>query len=245
MMAPPEVNAASPLVERPVSSARPADNRARRDLAQIYAQRFPLREAEQRIAIWHEIATFLQQWVPPGGVVLEIGCGSGEFVRNITAREKWAVDLRDVADDLPPDVHFQRADGLALLGRLPAGSFDVVFMSNYLEHLSSSESVTEQLRVAHDLLAPRGRIIVLQPNIRLVGAHYWDFIDHHVALTEHSLVEAAGIAGFTRLALIVRFLPYTTRSRLPRHPLLVRAYLAVRPAWWLLGKQTLYVGERG
>jgi len=242
--APPNLNTPSLLVERPVSSASAGDDRPRRDLAQIYARRFPSEEDERRTAIWHEIGAFLQRWVPPSGVVLEIGCGRGEFVRNIAAREKWAVDLRDVADDLPPDVRFQQADGLALRGRLPANRFDVVFMSNYLEHLASRESVVEQLRVAHDLVAPGGRIIVLQPNIRLVGARYWDFIDHHVPLTEKSLVEAAGIAGFRQRALIVRFLPYTTRSRLPQHPLMVRAYLAVRPAWWLLGKQTLYVGER-
>ena len=42
----------------------------------------------------------------------------------------------------------------------------------------------------------------------------------------------------------MRFLPYTTKSRLPQAPTLVRAYLAVRPAWLLLGRQTLYVGRR-
>ena len=41
-----------------------------------------------------------------------------------------------------------------------------------------------------------------------------------------------------------RFLPYSTKSRLPKHPALVRAYLAFPTAWRLLGKQTLYVGER-
>ena len=41
-----------------------------------------------------------------------------------------------------------------------------------------------------------------------------------------------------------RFLPYTTKSRFPQHPLLVRAYLAFPPAWLVLGRQTLYVGRR-
>ena len=42
--------------------------------------------------------------------------------------------------------------------------------------------------------------------------------------------------------LVPRFLPYSTKGRLPTTPLLVRAYLRFRPAWRLLGKQTLYVG---
>jgi hypothetical protein len=117
-------------------------------------------------------------------------------------------------------------------------------MSNYLEHLPSSEAVIRQLRVALELLKPGGRLLVLQPNIRLLGGAYWDFIDHKVALTEKSLAEAAELAGFTTLEVVTRFLPYTVKSRLPQHPALVRAYLAFRPAWRVLGKQTLYVAER-
>ena len=59
-----------------------------------------------------------------------------------------------------------------------------------------------------------------------------------------SLLEAAELAGLRTRDLITRFLPYSTKGRLPSHPLLVRAYLQCRPAWWLLGRQTLYVGER-
>ena len=84
--------------------------------------------------------------------------------------------------------------------------------------------------------------IVLQPNIRLVGPRYWDFIDHRVALTERSLLEAAELAGLRTHKLVTRFLPYSTKGRLPAAPWLVRAYLSFPPAWLLLGKQTLYVG---
>ena len=41
---------------------------------------------------------------------------------------------------------------------------------------------------------------------------------------------------------MTRFLPYSTKGRLPAAPWLVRAYLSFPPAWCLLGKQTLYVG---
>ena len=77
---------------------------------------------------------------------------------------------------------------------MPTASFGTIFMSNYLEHLESGDAVIEQLRVAAQLLRPGGRLIVLQPNIRLVGPRYWDFIDHRVALTERSLLEAAELA---------------------------------------------------
>lgn len=217
----------------------------RDDLGSIYARRFSDEDAARQGGVWRELTRFLQRYVPDDARVLDIACDRGAFIRNIRAAEKWAVDLRDVRSHLPPDVRFVQADGLTLAEALPAGHFDRVFMSNYLEHLPSADAVIDQLRVVRELLAPDGWVVILQPNIRLVGGSYWDFLDHKTALTEKSLLEAADMAGLTTVELITRFIPYTTKSRWPQHPALVRAYLAVRPAWWLLGRQTLYVGRRG
>jgi SAM-dependent methyltransferase len=213
------------------------------DLDALYAQRFPPEVTAARRAVWHEIVRYLQRFVVPGAV-LDIACGEGYFIRHVRARERWATDTRDVSADLPSGVQFVRADGLDLREVLPAGHFDTVFMSNYLEHLPTRAAVVEQLETARDLLSPGGRVMVLQPNIRLVGGHYWDQLDHHVALTEETLREAAAVAGLREVRTIVRFLPYTTKSRLPQHPLLVRAYLAFPPAWRIMGKQTLFIAER-
>jgi 2-polyprenyl-3-methyl-5-hydroxy-6-metoxy-1,4-benzoquinol methylase len=182
--------------------------------------------------------------VPGGAKVLDIGSDAGYFVGSIAAGEKVATDLRDMAAVMPPDVHFVQGSSLELRSLLQPGYFDVVLMSNFLEHLGSGEEVMEQLRVAYDLLAPGGRLIILQPNIRLIGGAYWHFIDHKTALTERSLMEAAELAGFQHYKVVTRFLPYTTKSHLPRAQVLVRMYLAFPPAWLLLGKQTLYVGEK-
>jgi len=213
------------------------------NLKEIYALRFGEEEAQRKDAIWKEIASHLQRYVDPASTVLDIACDRGDFIRNIRAREKWATDLRDVSSYLPADVHFVQGDGLELADLLPNGQFDVVFMSNYLEHLPTNNAVIDQLRVARLLLRSGGRLVILQPNIRLVGARYWDFIDHSVALTERSLVEAAELASFRPRTVIARFLPYTTKSRFPQSPLLVRAYLAIPFAWRWLGKQTLYAGD--
>lgn len=209
-----------------------------------YTRRFDETESREKDVLWREVIRYLSRWISPDAVVLDLGCDRGHFIRQVPARERWGTDVRDVSAHLGPEVRFVRGDGLALRDALPAGHFDVVFASNYLEHLAGPDAVVEQLRVAHDLLRPGGRLIVLQPNISLLGGAYWDFIDHRVALNERSLVEAAELAGFTTQRLIKRFLPYTTKSRLPQHPLLVRAYLALPPAWLFFGKQTLYVGAR-
>ena len=211
-----------------------------KDLDSIYARRFPDAEAQRKEAIWRKIAAHLQRYVPPQGAVLDIACDRGHFIRNITAAERWGTDLRDIRAHLDEDIHFVQANGLELDRHLPNDHFDLIFMSNYLEHLPSPNAVVDQLAVCRQLLRSGGSVLILQPNIRLVGGAYWDFIDHHVALTEKSLEEAAEIAGLKTRSVVKRFLPYTTKGRLPQHPALVGAYLAFRPAWWLLGKQTLY-----
>jgi len=213
-------------------------------LKEVYEQRFSREDEVAKEAIWREVGRYLQRFVEPGARVVDIACDIGYFIRNIRAADRWATDIRDVASSLPKDVHFVRASGLDLADVLPNDHFDLAFFSNYLEHLSSTEAVLQQLKVAFSILKPGGRVLILQPNIRLIGGSYWDFIDHQTALTEKSLAEAAAMAGFTHRKVITRFLPYTTKSRFPQHPLLVRAYLGFPPAWLLLGKQTLYLGEK-
>lgn len=213
------------------------------DLHEIYGHRFSDADAAEKDLIWKEITRFLERFVPSDAAILDIACDRGDFIRNIRGAEKWATDLRDVRADLPEQIRFVQANGLDLNRHLPNGYFDVAFMSNYLEHLPSRGDVIEQFRVAHRLLKPGGSIIVLQPNIRLVGARYWDFIDHSVALTEHSLTEAAELAGFRAETVIKRFLPYTTKSRLPKSPALVRLYLRAPLLWRVLGGQTLFIGR--
>jgi len=214
------------------------------ELDRVYAKRFEDPEARAKDLLWVEVGRYLQRYVDPNLPILDVACDRGYFIRNVRGSEKWASDLRDVSSALSSDVHFVQSDGLRLTEVMPAGHFGTVFMSTYLEHLASGSEVIEQLRVAGELLRPDGRLIVLQPNIRLVGAAYWDFIDHKVALTERSLVEAAEAAGFRTEQLVASFLPYTTKSWLPQHRVLVRSYLHLHLAWRLLGGQTLYVGRR-
>jgi len=213
-------------------------------LKEVYDLRFDEKDKAAKDAIWRELGRFFQRYIEPDARVIDIACDAGYFIRNIQARERWATDIRPVGNELPRDVHFVRASGLELDDVVPNDYFDLAFFSNYLEHLPSTEAVLEQLRVAHALLKPGGRVLILQPNIRLVGGSYWDFIDHQTALTEKSLAEAARMAGFRTHQVIARFLPYTTKSRLPQHPFFVRAYMAITAAWLVFGKQTLYLGEK-
>ena len=82
------------------------------------------------------------------------------------------------------------------------------------------------------------------PNFRYCAREYFDCADHSLALSHVSVAEHLYTAGFRVASVTPRFLPFSFRGRLPTARPLVRAYLAFPPAWRVMGKQFLVVGER-
>jgi hypothetical protein len=206
-----------------------------------YAIRFDERDHAAKDAAWSALVHYLQRWIDPSQPVVDIGADRGYFIRHVQAAERWAVDIRDLASE-QGGARFVQATGLE--PKLPDAYFGTVFLSNVLEHLADASEVVRQLEVAARLLTISGHLIVIQPNIRYVGAAYWDFIDHRVPLTHLSLVEAGSMAGLRTVRLVPRFLPYTTKSRWPVNAALTAAYLRMPLAWRVLGKQTLWIAKR-
>jgi len=212
-------------------------------LSEQYRRRFAATR-DYRDAVWRLLVErCFQRWVGPAERVLDLGCGWGEFSRHIRAGSRFAMDLNpDAAALLDPGVHFLRQD-CAAPWPLAAASLDVVFSSNFLEHLPDKAAVAATLGEARRCLAPGGRIVLVGPNLRHTGGAYWDFWDHHVPLTERSLAELLTLCGFRVEQALPRFLPYTmSQGRNP--PLaLVALYLRLPWLWPLLGKQFLVVGR--
>lgn len=219
------------------------------ELKDLYRHRFPEAELANKQALWKVLCEhFFNRYVKPEDTVVDIGAGYCEFTNNIRAAHKIAVDLNpDVQRFAQPGVRVIN-ESCTAISTLDSGSVDVVFMSNFLEHLPTKDLVLATFREAHRILRAGGRIVVLQPNIRFLYAEYWDFFDHHTPLSDRSLVEGLELAGFEPTTVIPRFLPYTTKSRLPQAPWLVALYLKIPLAWRVLGKQALVVAvkrERG
>lgn len=210
----------------------------------IYAHRFE-QDSAQRDAVWQVLCgDYFPRFVARDATVLDLAAGYCEFINNIECGRKIAVDLNpETRQRAAAGVEFFEAASTALPDEL-AGAIDVVFVSNFFEHLDDKGELMQTLAEIHRVLRPGGQLIVMQPNIKLIGGAYWDFVDHSLPLTEASLREAFELSGFRVTFEKRRFLPYTMQSRLPAHPLLVKAYLRLPPAQWLLGKQTLMVGER-
>lgn len=214
-------------------------------LKQIYRQRFGAEERASRNGVWRVLCRhFFQRFVPPEATVLDLAAGNCEFINNIQAAQKIAVDLNeDVRNFAAPEVRVVIAYSHAMT-EIASESVDIVFVSNFFEHLPDKSALLATLNEIRRVLRRGGKLLILQPNIRLLNGAYWDFIDHLLPLTQHTLAEALELTDMPIEFMRVRFLPYTTRSRLPRTPWLVWLYLRVRPAQWLMGKQTFLVARK-
>jgi SAM-dependent methyltransferase len=209
------------------------------DLSRIYAQRFAA-NLDYRKRVWRVlIDSFFQRYISRNAAVLDLGCGYGEFITHVQAGRKYAMDLNpDAPNYLSKDVEFIRQD-CSQSWPVGEGSLDVVFTSNFFEHLPDKAALGRTLDQAYKALRKGGRLIAMGPNIKLVPGAYWDFWDHYIPLTESSLGEALENRGFRIDRKEAAFLPYTMAGK-RRAPLtLVRIYLALPGLWPLFGKQFL------
>ena len=214
------------------------------DLSRIYAQRFAA-NLDYRKRVWRVLVdSFFQQYVQPDAAVLDLGCGYGEFINQVHARRKYAMDLNpDAPRYLSNEVEFIRQD-CSQPWPVEEASLDVVFTSNFFEHLPDKAALGRTLDQAYRTLRKGGRLIAMGPNIKLIPGTYWDFWDHYIPLTESSLGEALENRGFHIDRKETAFLPYTMAGEKNAPTAFVRLYLALPQVWRFFGKQFLVIARK-
>jgi SAM-dependent methyltransferase len=214
------------------------------ELQRLYEARFA-GMGEYRDKVWRVLVDeYFVQWLPERGTVLDLGCGHCEFINSVRSEKRFGMDLN-------PDAVQQAAPGVDILAQscsqpwaMSDDSLDVVFTSNFFEHLYTKRDLRDTLMQAWRCLRPGGRIIALGPNIRYLPGAYWDFYDHYLALTELSLGEVMTETGFTLEEQIPRFLPYTMSQGRQPPVWMLRLYLKLKFAWPFFGKQFLVVARK-
>jgi SAM-dependent methyltransferase len=214
------------------------------ELKRIYQARFGGNPAYRR-KIWHVLVSdFFQKYVAAGDTALDLGCGYAEFINTVRCAKKFAMDLNpDAPKYLDSSVKFLEQD-CSSPWQLESDSLNVVFTSNFFEHLPDKAVLGRTFDEIFRCLAPSGKLIAMGPNIKHLPGEYWDFWDHYLPLSEASLGEGLNSRGFEIQECIGKFLPYTMVKGREYPEFFLKLYLKFPIAWRIFGKQFLIVAAK-
>jgi SAM-dependent methyltransferase len=214
------------------------------DLGKEYQQRFSAL-APYRNAVWQILVhQFFASFIKPSHTILDLGSGWGEFINNVSAKRRIAMDLN-------PETRVRVDEGVEILlqdcsqkWQIADSALDLVFTSNFFEHLPDKDALRRTLQEAFRCLKPDGHLICLGPNIRFLHGAYWDFWDHFLPLTDRSMIEILTLVGFVVERVEARFLPYSMSQGFTPPLAFIALYLKLPFLWRILGKQFLVIARK-
>ncbi len=215
-------------------------------LSKMYKIRFPEKEIPMRKKLWRVLAEdFLQQYIKNNDTVLDLGGGLCLFINNVMCGKKYVVDLNPDLKNYANDNVITLQESGSNISPVSDESIDVVFVSNFFEHLKDISELDKVIEEIRRILKPNGLLLVIQPNIKYAYKEYWDFPDHYLAITDNSLSEMLMINNFQINVCYPRFMPWSPKnSRLSRFTFLLKIYLKVPLLWKLVGKQMFLVAQK-
>ena len=189
----------------------------------------------RRQVLWRTLYRhFFSRLISKESSVLELGAGYGDFINQVSARRRIALDMWDgFAEHLQPGIE-SHVGSVTNLSFLSPASVDFVFASNLFEHITQEDFslVLQQLRSA---LTEEGTLNIVQPNYYYCYREYFDDYTHRTIYSHTSITDFLEANGYDVIECAPRFLPLTIKSRLPVSPLLIRLYLWL--PWKPMGKQ--------
>ena len=140
----------------------------------------------RREIAWREIIRFLKPYIPSDSTVVDLGAGYCDFINQVKAGKKYAVDYSpDLSNFAADDV--EKVNTLASdLSAIETNSIDVVHSSNLFEHFTDEELV-KTINEVKRILKKGGKLILMGPNFRLQPGRYFDDHTHKKIFTDSSL----------------------------------------------------------
>jgi SAM-dependent methyltransferase len=126
-------------------------------------------------------ADWLDQMIPAGSQILEIGCGRGLLLSALQQRGHRCVGIErsDLAANRAKEIPGLLIHTAPMAEcRLPEGSFDLVILWHVLEHLHDP---AQTVALIHRLLRPGGQLILEVPNLAAlqsrISGRFWFHLD--------------------------------------------------------------------
>jgi SAM-dependent methyltransferase len=192
-------------------------------MSEYFSSRFIFQNGRKKV--WKAITEHLQKHVDKDGVIIELGPGYCDFINQIVAKRKIAIDIDPIVKNYcNADVEFYNLNVSEL--NFPSDSVDVVFASNVLEHLDNSQLEILSTKLL-EILKPGGKLILIQPNYYYAYREYWDDYTHIKAFSHRSLSDFLKSKNFKIEKVKKRFLPFSFYSILPKTYILTKFYLSL------------------
>lgn len=184
---------------------------------------------KKRKDVWRAICEYLQKFIPESSVVLDFGSGYCDFINQIKASKKIAVDINPESKKYcKKDVTF--LNSLSQVKKLSIKP-DTIFMSNILEHMNDEELDSLFLEMERTL-KPGFKIVIIQPNYFFSYRKYWDDYTHKKAFSHESLVDFLNSKGFEIVKVEKKFLPFSMKSKFPKSYWLTKIFLLLHCRWF-------------
>lgn len=146
-----------------------------------------------RIVGKHFDELYYRMFFKNGQKLLDIGCSVGNL---LVQNPKHSVGI-DIDND---QLKICKKRGLNCMNHnierglpFPGKHFDAVNCRHIIEHV---ENPMFLLREIHRVLKPKGKLVMLTPDIKVVKEHFWDEHTHKRPFTIESLERSAYDAGF-------------------------------------------------
>jgi len=169
-------------------------------------------ELDERGKIWKVLVEYMRNDIGKANCVLELGAGYCDFINNVHAKRKIALDIdksskKYSAKDV--EFHVGKSDELQFLDD---ASVDVAFASNLFEHLTKVE-LEKTLKQLGRVLKQNGRLILLQPNFYYCYKEYFHDHTHKTIFTHVSMMDFLDINGFETIKVKPKLLPFSMQSK--------------------------------
>jgi 2-polyprenyl-3-methyl-5-hydroxy-6-metoxy-1,4-benzoquinol methylase len=186
-----------------------------RDLGHIYDYDVYEDSTNNNPVLMEHFYRTIIQHVPKPQRLIEIGCGTGDFLAWLQAKGIQRVEGVEFADS----ANRVKFDGPLHVGRmedltLEEGAYDVVLLLNVIEHLSDPMSVLVKIR---RMLKPGGVLLLRHPNSDLFFSKpYWLLVEVPKYVMHRRLAKRGKRTGFTIAGFQNQHLFYFNRKSVTR-----------------------------